>query len=285
MVLSDRCIRNEVKQGRIIVEPFDDSCVQPASLDIHLARSFQVFEYWKYPHYIDLRQPLDTLSREVEIDDTDYFSLQPSQFVLGSTMEHITIPNDIMGRLEGKSSLGRVGLLIHATAGYIDPGWRGTLTLELYNVSPMPIHLYPGMKISQISFHRLTTPAELPYGSHELGSKYLEQVGPTPTRYYQERGQPQLMSLSDIKLSSSKEAHQTKGNELRQWLLGSEFQGNIKKLAEALEAPTTTVANWIHTGAKPSLKYRARIFSLTKLSSYASDSTDNTLNLDITTNK
>ena len=97
MVLSDRCIRNEVKQGRIIVEPFDDSCVQPASLDIHLARSFQVFEYWKYPHYIDLRQPLDTLSREVEIDDTDYFSLQPSQFVLGSTMEHITIPNDIMG--------------------------------------------------------------------------------------------------------------------------------------------------------------------------------------------
>ena len=148
MILSDRSIKQEIKDGRIIIDPYDESCVQPASLDVHLDATFVVFQPWEYPHYIDLRQPLDKLSRTVMIGKEQFFSLQPGQFVLASTIENIELPDDLMARLEGKSSLGRVGLLIHATAGYVDPGWKGTLTLELYNVSPMPIHLYPEMKIS-----------------------------------------------------------------------------------------------------------------------------------------
>ena len=170
MVLSDRSIKEEVAKGRIVIEPFDPSCVQPASVDVHLAPPIRVFRPWNYPHYIDLQQPLDGLTEVVDIEEEHYFSLQPGQFVLGSTVEYIVVPDDLMARLEGKSSLGRIGLLIHATAGYVDPGWRGHLTLELCNVSTMPILLYPGMKISQISFHRLTTPAERPYGAPGLGS-------------------------------------------------------------------------------------------------------------------
>lgn len=186
MVLSDRSIREELACGRIVIKPMDESCIQPASVDIHLDSAIRIFRPWKPPYYIDLRQELDQLTEIEEIPQNGHFALGPGQFVLGSTVEHVELPDDIIGRLEGKSSLGRIGLLIHATAGYVDPGWKGKLTLELSNVSAMPILLYPGMKISQISFHRMTTPADRPYGSPGLGSKYQGQDAPTPTRFYQE---------------------------------------------------------------------------------------------------
>lgn len=190
MVLSDKSIREEIEKGRIIIEPFDPECLQPASIDIHLGNEILVFKTWRSPYFIDVRKPLEDLTERIIIDEENPFFLQPGEFVLGSTKEFLALPEDIVGRLEGKSSLGRIGLLIHSTAGYIDPGWRGHLTLELSNVSKLPITLYAGMKIGQISFIRLSTPAERVYGSEGLGSKYQDQKGPTPSRYYQEFRKP-----------------------------------------------------------------------------------------------
>ena len=280
MVLSDRSIKEEVAKGRIVIEPFDPSCVQPASVDVHLAPPIRVFRPWNYPHYIDLRQSLDGLTEVVDIEEDHYFSLQPGQFVLGSTVEYIVVPDDLMARLEGKSSLGRIGLLIHATAGYVDPGWRGHLTLELYNVSPMPILLYPGMKISQISFHRLTTPAERPYGAPGLGSKYLEQVGPTPTRYYQEYQQPSLMSLSSIPVSPKQRPSARRTNVLREWLRQSEFEGSVRQFAQVLGIARKTVENWLYRGAEPSLRYRTKVFQATQLAQYKPPSPGEPLKLE-----
>lgn len=186
MVLSDRTIREEIARGRIIIEPLDPSCIQPASVDVRLDKKLLVFKSWRHPFYIDLKQNLDDLNELVEIEEDKPFLLNAGEFVLASTFESITLPDDIVGRLEGKSSLGRIGLLIHSTAGYVDPGWRGHLTLELSNVAKMPITLYYKMKIGQISFLRLTSPVENLYGSSKLGSKYQGQTEPTATRYYQE---------------------------------------------------------------------------------------------------
>ena len=186
MVLSDRTIREEIKRGRIVIEPFDPSCVQPASVDIHLDKKILVFKSWRSPFYIDVRRNLEHLNEVVELKEDEPFLLHPGEFVLASTYEYIEIPDDIVARLEGKSSLGRIGLLIHSTAGYVDPGWKGHLTLELSNVAKLPITLYYKMKIGQISFLRLTTPAENLYGSEALGSKYQGQRGPTPSRFYLE---------------------------------------------------------------------------------------------------
>ena len=186
MVLSDRSIREEIEKGRIVIDPFESSCVQPASVDVHLDRHLLVFRTWRYPFYIDVKQDTTCLNEPVEIPDEQPFFLHPGEFVLASTRESITIPDDIVGRLEGKSSLGRLGLLIHSTAGYVDPGWKGHLTLELSNVAKLPITLYCGMKIGQISFIRLTTPVDRPYGSPELRSKYQGDRGPAPSRYFQD---------------------------------------------------------------------------------------------------
>jgi len=186
MVLSDRTIKEEIAKGRIIIEPLDPSCIQPASVDIHLDRKLLAFRSWRAPFYIDIKQNLEGLTEIVEIEGDKPFFLQPGEFVLASTLESITLPNDIVGRLEGKSSLGRIGLLIHSTAGYVDPGWRGHLTLELSNVAKLPITLYYGMKIGQISFLRLSTAAERLYGDEGLGSKYQGQTEPTASRYYQD---------------------------------------------------------------------------------------------------
>ena len=188
MVLSDRSIKEEIEKGRIVVEPFDPSCVQPASVDLHLDRRILVFRTYEYPYHIDPKQPLDGLTTEVEIPEYRSFCLQPGEFVLGSTRELIGIPDDIVARLEGKSSLGRIGLLVHSTAGYVDPGWHGQLTMEIASVARMPILLYAGMKVCQISFLRLTTPADRPYGHPELGSKYQGQTGPTGARFFKEFG-------------------------------------------------------------------------------------------------
>jgi dCTP deaminase len=184
MVLSDRSIRQELKAGRIIIEPFDESCVQPSSVDLHIDRFFRVFRNHTMP-YIDVRQDQEELTELVEIAPEDVFILHPGEFVLGSTLERVALPKDLVARLEGKSSLGRLGLLIHSTAGFVDAGWDGHLTLELSNVANLPITLYPGMKIGQISFLQMTTEAEHPYGSKETGSKYQGQRGPTPSRYFE----------------------------------------------------------------------------------------------------
>jgi dCTP deaminase len=181
MVLSDRTIKEQMAAGRIVIRPFDPRDVQPASVDLHLDRRVLVFRNNKDP-FIDLRKPMVELTEPMDIPDDRPFILHPGEFVLGSTLEHIEVPDDIVARLEGKSSLGRIGLLIHSTAGYVDPGWKGHLTLELTNVSRLPVTLYYGMRIGQISFLNMTTPVDRPYGSKELGSRYQGQTDPTASR-------------------------------------------------------------------------------------------------------
>ena len=183
MVLSDRTIREELAKGRIVINPLEEGCIQPASVDLHLDRNLLVFRNNKIP-YIDVRASSERLTDMVTMADDDPFMLHPGEFVLGSTLEHVEVPSDLVARLEGKSSLGRIGLLIHSTAGYVDPGWKGHLTLELSNVSNFPITLYHRMKIGQISFLKLTTPADVLYGSAELGSKYQGQQDPTPRKVH-----------------------------------------------------------------------------------------------------
>ena len=184
MVLSDRTIARLLDESRILIDPYDESLLQPSSVDVRVDRFFRVFHNARYP-YIDVREPQEDLTELVEIDDERPFILHPGEFVLGSTLERIVLPDDLVARLEGKSSLGRLGLLIHSTAGFIDPGWDGHVTLELSNVANLPITIYHGMKIGQISFVQLSEPAEKPYGTGELGSKYQGQRGPTPSRYWQ----------------------------------------------------------------------------------------------------
>ncbi len=185
MVLSDRTIKEELAKGRIVIEPLDPSDIQPASVDLHLDRKLLVFRNTRQP-YIDVRKDLPDLTEIEEIPDDTPFILHPGEFVLASTMESVTLPDDVVARLEGKSSLGRIGLLIHSTAGYVDPGWSGHLTLELSNVANLPVTLYYRMKIGQISFLRLTTPADNLYGSPVLGSKYQGQVEPTASRFFKD---------------------------------------------------------------------------------------------------
>jgi dCTP deaminase len=184
VVLSDRTIKRLLAEDRIAIEPYDETLLQPSSVDVRVDRFFRVFHNARYP-FIDVKQPQEELTELVEIDDERPFILHPGEFVLGSTLERVRLPDDLVARLEGKSSLGRLGLLIHSTAGFIDPGWDGHVTLELSNVANLPITFYFGMKIGQISFMQLSEPAETPYGSSELGSKYQGQKGPTPSRYWQ----------------------------------------------------------------------------------------------------
>src|SRR5213082_1868817 len=185
MVLSDRTIATLIADGRIEIDPYDAGLLQPSSLDVRVDRYFRVFHNARYP-YIDVKQPQDELTELVEVHDDQPFILHPGEFVLRSTLERVRLPDDLVARLEGKSSLGRLGLLIHSTAGYVDPGWDGYLTLELSNVANLPITIYPGMKIGQISFFRLTTPADEPYGSKSRRSKYQGQRGPTASKFFEE---------------------------------------------------------------------------------------------------
>jgi dCTP deaminase len=183
MVLSDRTIRRLLDEGRIGIDPYAEELLQPSSVDVRVDRLFRVFRNSRYP-FIDVKQEMEGLTELVEIEPDEPFILHPGEFVLGSTLERITLPDDLVARLEGKSSLGRLGLLIHSTAGFIDPGWDGHVTLELSNVANLPITIYYGMKIGQLSFVQLTEPAEHPYGTGSLGSKYQGQAGPTPSRYW-----------------------------------------------------------------------------------------------------
>jgi dCTP deaminase len=183
VLLSDRDILSELDAKRVQLDPFDATMVQPSSVDVRLDRFFRVFENHRYPH-IDPSEEQPDLTRLVEPDGEEPFILHPGEFVLGSTYELVTLPDDVAARLEGKSSLGRLGLLTHSTAGFIDPGFSGHVTLELSNVATLPIKLWPGMKIGQLCFFRLSSPAEHPYGSSKYGSRYQGQRGPTPSRSY-----------------------------------------------------------------------------------------------------
>lgn len=184
MLLSDRDLNKQIESGRVRIDPFDPSLVQPSSIDVRLDRYFRVFENHKYPH-IDPSVEQPDLTRLVETDGEEAFILHPGEFVLASTYEVVTLPDDVASRLEGKSSLGRLGLLTHSTAGFIDPGFSGHVTLELSNVATLPIKLYPGMKIGQLCMFQLTSPSERPYGSAAYGSRYQGQRGPTPSRSHQ----------------------------------------------------------------------------------------------------
>jgi dCTP deaminase len=183
VVLSDRTIRSEIEAGRIEIDPYDESMIQPSSIDVRVDRKFRVFHNARYP-YIDVRQPMEDLTELVEAEGERPFILHPGEFVLGQTLERVTLPDDLVARLEGKSSLGRLGLLIHSTAGFVDSGFSGNLTLELSNVANLPITIYHGMPIGQISFMRMDGPVESPYGSRKTASKYQGQAEPTPSRFY-----------------------------------------------------------------------------------------------------
>ncbi len=183
MLLSDRDIRTEIAAKRVGVEPFEEAMIQPSSVDVRLDKFFRVFENHKYS-VIDPSIEQSELTREVIVEGDEHFILHPGEFVLASTYEVITLPDDIAGRLEGKSSLGRLGLLTHSTAGFIDPGFSGHITLELSNVANLPVKLFPGMKIGQLCLIKLSSPAEHPYGSAKYGSRYQGQRGPTASRSF-----------------------------------------------------------------------------------------------------
>lgn len=183
MLLSDRDIRAAIENNELGIEPFEEKMIQPSSIDVRMDRFFRVFNNQKYTH-IDPKLQQDELTSEIEVQDGEPFILHPGEFVLAATYEKFTLPAHLAGRLEGKSSLGRLGLLTHSTAGFIDPGFSGHITLELSNVANLPIALWPGMKVGQLALFKMSSPAETPYGSGKLGSKYQGQRGPTPSKAY-----------------------------------------------------------------------------------------------------
>jgi len=184
VLLSDRDIRAEIDSGRVRLEPYDEAMVQPSSIDVRLDKFFRLFDNHKYP-FIDPAEDQPDLTRLIEVERDEPFILHPGEFVLGSSFEVVTLPDDLAARLEGKSSLGRLGLVTHSTAGFVDPGFSGHVTLELSNVATLPIKLWPGMKVGQLCFFRLSSPAENPYGSAKYGSRYQGQRGPTASRSFQ----------------------------------------------------------------------------------------------------
>ncbi|MBA7600571.1 dCTP deaminase, dUMP-forming [subsurface metagenome] len=248
MVLSDRDIKEEIARGRIKIEPFDPTLVQPASVDLRLGKKFRVFTNTS-DAFIDVRTDSPDLTKLVEIDELLPFVLEPGSFALASVYEKISLPDDIAGRLDGKSSLGRLGILVHATAGWVDPGYQGHLTMELSNAVNLPIILYYGMRIAQISFIRLTSPVENPYGSRILRSKYQGETEPTPSKYYQYFDKAALRSNA----------------ALRQWLKKGEFHGSVKLFAEALNVTLKTVENWFYREVEPNQANKLKIFQLTQL--------------------
>jgi dCTP deaminase len=187
LIYSDRTIKESISSGKIAIEPYEPNFVQPSSIDLRVGNGFRVFVNHRYSE-IDPRAPQADLTQLIEVGSDEPFMLHPGEFVLGSTLERVRLGVDVVARLEGKSSLGRLGLLIHSTAGFIDPGFEGHITLELSNVATLPIAIYAGMKIGQISFYQMTTAAEYPYGSPELGSKYQGQSGPTASRSHRDFG-------------------------------------------------------------------------------------------------
>ena len=269
-VLSDRSIRAGIAEGRIVIDPLGKGCIQPASVDLRLDRPIKTFrsryesslddllsgEKSSVPDVMDIRRDLDRFVEAQEIPDPDPFILGPGQFILASTLERVELPNDIVARLEGKSSLGRLGLLVHATAGYVDPGFKGQLTLEISNVLRTRITLFYGMKISQISFLTLSTEAEHPYGSRQLRSKYQGQSGPVASREH-------------LNFDSRGSRQYSPGpTPLKEWLDASQYAGSVSALARMLGAKDKTVENWVYGRNEPSAENRQKLYAVTKLQHY-----------------
>ena len=254
VALSDRDIKRAIRAGRLVVEPYREEAVQPVSVDLTLGSKLRVFRSERY-YLIDVKQEMPNLTEVVEIDELNPFILHPGAFVLGITAEWVRLPADLMGRLDGKSSLGRLGLLVHSTAGFIDPGFQGGIVLEFSNISPLPITLYAGMPIAQISFYQTSSPAERPYGHGSLGSKYQRQDAPTPSRYYLNFGSSGRRRWEPV--------------SLRQWLRDSRFEGNVNELADALDLPVKAVEEWVYGRRVPNAENRRKLFTLTRLPQYA----------------
>ena len=259
MVLSDRTIKEELAKGHIVIEPLGERCIQPASVDLRIDRQIRTFLAPEQYSLVDVRTDLDGITQLAEIPDPLPYILEPGQFILANTIENVQVPDDLVARLEGKSSLGRLGLMVHATAGYVDPGFKGQLTLEMSNVARARIAIFFGMKVVQISFLRLSTPADHPYGSDVLGSKYQGQLGPTPSRVH----------LDFETRSAQQRQYPSEPTELRRWLDKSEYEGSVVKLARVLAVEHKTVQDWVYGRNEPSVENRIKLFEVTGLSRYA----------------
>ena len=259
MVLSDRSIREALDSGHIVVDPLGEGCIQPASVDIRIDRQIRVFLAPEQYSVVDVRTNLDGITRPDEIPDPAPYVLEPGEFILANTIENVELPADVVARLEGKSSLGRLGLMVHATAGYIDPGFKGQLTLEISNVARARISIFYGMKIGQISFLQLSTPAENPYGSGVLGSKYQGQLGPTPSRLHLDYGPGGRQGRP----------YADGTTELRQWLEESEYEGSVAKLASVAGVEQKTAEDWVYGRNEPNAPNAAKLYAITRLSRYA----------------
>ncbi|MCH8207109.1 MAG: dCTP deaminase [Chloroflexi bacterium] len=265
MILSDGDIKRAVREGRLTIEPFTERMVQPVSVDLTLGSKLRVFQKSGHPT-IDVRVNQPDLTEPVEIDPVTPFYLHPSDFVLGITRERIGLPPELMGRLDGKSSLGRLGLLVHSTAGFIDPGFIGRIVLEFSNVSPLPITLYAGMPIAQISFYQLSRPTSKPYGHQSLGSKYQDQDEPTPSRYYLNFDGRRTSPGSAPPRQYAKEP-----TPLSQWLKRSRYGGRVRQFARDMGIPLKTVQDWVYGRRKPGPKHAAKVFEVTGLRQFASE--------------
>ena len=265
MILSDRDIKKALKSKRLVIEDYEQGAIQPVSVDLMLGDKFRIFKKTHIP-IIDVKQELRDLTEVVAIDEGEAFYLHPGDFVLGITREWIGLPADLMGRLDGKSSLGRLGLLVHSTAGFIDPGFRGRIVLEFTNVSPMPISLYPGMAIAQVSFYELTHPAQRPYGHGSRNSKYQDQDEPTPSRYYLN-----FQKHSRAGRRAREQQYRTEPTPIKLWLDESRFRGNVRQFADALDIPVKTVEDWVYGRFKPGSTHAAKLFEVTGLPQYHSE--------------
>jgi len=265
VILSDRDIKKAMEEGRLLITPCEtETSVQPVSVDLRLGNKLRVFRNDRYP-MIDVKQEMENLTDLVTVDEINPFILHPDSFALGITKEWIEIPSDLMGRLDGKSSLGRLGLLVHSTAGFIDPGFKGHIVLEFSNVSPLPITLYADMPIAQLSFHELTSSSEKPYGHGLRTSKYQNQDGPTPSRYYQNFSSTRTAGAGQ----SRSRLYASDLTPLKSWLDNSQFDGNAHELAQELGIPEKTVEDWVYGRNGPNPKNRAKLYELTGLSEYS----------------